>query len=226
MAAYRTEIELKAKYRFDLTQERLVYVAMLIKEKRAVGHMGPGLDTVANADCRSRRSAASNNLTPERVAQAKAAADETAEHSELCRRLGPVSIPARPPLVFDQRRQAKLTVLRLFDRGELVAQCNISLLPAAEEKPVSLAEFQQRRAKVAGQELRPVHQRLRSRPTKPATHVLARGGPWRGRRFADRMGLLPGQDPQGKRVSLAFTYEQSLGERFAQADRALVGHCG
>ena len=37
--------------------------------------------------------------------------------------------------------EPKLTVLRLVDRGELVAQCNISPLPKLE-KPIPLAEFQ------------------------------------------------------------------------------------
>ena len=42
-----TQIELKAKYNFDLQSKRINYFALLVKEKRSVGHVGPGLDVVA-----------------------------------------------------------------------------------------------------------------------------------------------------------------------------------
>ncbi len=46
-AGVGTQIELKAKYNFDLQSKRINSLAMLVKEKRAVGHVGPGLDVVA-----------------------------------------------------------------------------------------------------------------------------------------------------------------------------------
>ena len=50
-----TEIELKAKYEYDLQQKRITWFALLIKEKRAVGHVSPGtLSTARNS--RGKRS--------------------------------------------------------------------------------------------------------------------------------------------------------------------------
>jgi hypothetical protein len=220
VAGVATEIELKAKYRFDLGQERLIYVALLIKEKRAVGHVGPGLDTVAKVLMSITPIASSNNLTPERIAQAQAAADEVAQTLSYAAASGQFQFEydRRWFLTSDDKR---LTVLRLLDRGELVAQCNISLLPAADKKPVSLAEFQSDVQKSLGKNFGKFTSA--SQNTSPAGYavlrVVAQGV----------VGELPIEwvyylvaDPQGKRVSLAFTYEQNLGERFGQADRALV----
>jgi len=220
VAGVSTEIELKAKYRFDITQERLVYVALLIKEKRAVGHVGPGLDTVAKVLISITPIGVSNNLTPERVAQAKAAADEVAELLSYAATSGQFQFQydRRWFLTSDDKR---LTVLRLLDRGELVAQCNISLLPAAAKKPVSLAEFQSDVQKSLGKNFGKFTSASQS--TSPAGYAVLRLV------AHGVVGELPIEwvyylvaDPQGKRVSLAFTYEQTLGERFGQADRALV----
>ena len=220
VAGVSTEIELKAKYRYDVKQERLVYVALLIKEKRAVGHVGPGLDTVAKVLMSITPIGASNNLTPERVAQAKAAAEEAAETLSYAAASGQFQFQydRRWILTSDDKR---LTVMRLLDRGELVAQCNISLLPAADKKPVSLAEFQSDVQKSLGKNFGKFTSASQS--TSPAGYAVLRLV------AHGTVGELPIEwvyylvaDPQGKRVSLAFTYEQTLGERFGQADRTLV----
>ena len=42
-----TEIELKAKYRFDLKRGRIDWFALLVKEDRSIGHVADGVDAVA-----------------------------------------------------------------------------------------------------------------------------------------------------------------------------------
>lgn len=215
-----TEIELKAKYRFDMQQARISFVALLVKEKRAVGHVGPGLDTVAKLIMTITPKSASENLTAVVLAQVPK------KLTEEVSALGYAAASGQFRFQHDRRwyltsDDAKLTVLRLLDRGELVAQCNISLLHGGKKTPVTLAEFQQdvqhSLAKNFGQF---VHA---SQSTSEAGYsvlrVVAHG----------TVSQLPIewvyyliQDPQGKRLTLAFTYEQSLTERFGQADRALV----
>ena len=67
-AGVGTQIELKAKYNFDLQTRRINYFAMLVKEKRAVGHVGPGLDVVAKLLVKVTPITESVHLTPEVVA--------------------------------------------------------------------------------------------------------------------------------------------------------------
>lgn len=215
-----TEIELKAKYRFDLARGRLVYLAMLIKEKRAVGHIGPGLDTVAKLIVSMTPIEKSSHLTQEVVARTKAELTPDAESLDYAAVSGQFRFPydRRWHLTVDD---AKLAILRLMDKGELVAQCNVSILPSEKKSPVTLAEFQQDVQTSLGKNFGQFTNASQS--TNEAGYavlrVVAHGV----------VSELPIewvyyliQDSQGKRVSLAFTYEQDLAERFAQADRAMV----
>ena len=215
-----TEIEVKAKYRFDLARGRVVYLAMLIKEKRAVGHIGPGLDTVAKLIVSMTPIEKSIHLTPELVARTQPELTPELESLDYSAVSGQFRFPydRRWHLTVDD---AKLAILRLMDKGELVAQCNVSMLPGEKKSPVTLAEFQHDVQTSLGKNFGQFTNASQS--TNEAGYsvlrVVARGV----------VSELPIewvyyliQDPQGKRVSLAFTYEQDLAERFAQADRAMV----
>jgi hypothetical protein len=57
-----TEIEFKARYTFDLNLKRIILFALLVKEKRSVGHVAPGFDTVAKQIVRIRPNATSEVL--------------------------------------------------------------------------------------------------------------------------------------------------------------------
>jgi hypothetical protein len=215
-----TEIELKAKYRYDVVHQRIIFLALLIKEKRAVGHVGPGLDTVAKVLMKLVPIGTSEHLTPQAVAQVPAA------HSPQMLRLGYVSTSGEFQFWHDRRwyltsDDAKLTVMRLLDRGELVAQCNVSLLHGGKKAPVTLAEFQHDVQTSLGKNFGQFTSASQSASAAGYTvlRVVARGA----------VAQVPiewiyylVEDPQGKRVTLAFTYEQSLTERFAQADREVV----
>ena len=42
-----TEIELKGRYKFDLKSKRITWLALLVKEKRSIGSIAPGVDVTA-----------------------------------------------------------------------------------------------------------------------------------------------------------------------------------
>jgi hypothetical protein len=214
-----TEIELKIKYKFDLAQRRITNFAMLIKEKRAVGHIGPGLDTVAKVLIKIAPISESPNLgakvlqsVPKQATPELLALDYT---------------PGNGLFRFDYDRrwyvtadEAKLAVLRLLDRGELVAQCNISALPVVK-KPVTLAEFQHDIERTLDKNF---GQFTSAHQTTNETGYLVYRVAAQG-----TVGQLPiewiyylVQDRKGHRVSLAFTFQESLRERFAAADRGML----
>jgi hypothetical protein len=215
-----TEIQLKAKCRFDLNEKRITYLALLIKEKRAVGHIGPGLDTVAKLIVKINPAAGSDNLTAEAIDNVPAALSPELSNLSYTAQGGQFH------LLHDRRwfltsDDPKLAVFRLVDRGELVAQCNISAIAAGQKKLVTLAEFQRDVQNSLGKNFGQFASA--SQTTHEAGYtvlrVVARGA----------VSQLPIEwvyyliaDGKGHKVSLAFTLEESLQDRFAQSDRALA----
>ena len=117
--------------------------------------------------------------------------------------------------------EKNVAILRLVDRGELVAQCNISPITDVQ-KQLTLADYQ-----------REIQQSLGERFGQflEATEDASEAGYTVFRAVASgKVADLEIQwiyylltSPDGERVSLAFTLESSLAERFAAADRELVG---
>ena len=214
-----TDIELKFKYKFDVAAKRITSFAMLVKEKRAIGHIGPGLDTVAKVLVKISPIIASEHITREVVGQLPKTS--TPELLELA--YTPQGRQFR--FQYDRRwyvtdDEAKLAVLRMVDRGELLAQCNLSALPTTA-KPLTLAEYQRDVERSLGKNFGQFTGAVQS--VNDAGYAVFRVV------VHGTVSQLPiewiyylVQDRQGRRVSLAFTLEQSLRERFADADRRVV----
>lgn len=214
-----TEIELKVKIKFDMTARRITQFAMLIKEKRAIGHVGPGLDTVAKVIINVSPIPHSQTLT----ATVLQSVPQATAPEQLALAYSPKGGQFR--FQYDRRwylteDEPKLAVLRLVDRGELVAQCNISALPKLE-KAVPLAEFQRDVERTLGKNFGKFV--AAGQTINEAGYALFRVV------VHGEVGGLPiewiyylVQDRAGHRVSLAFTLEQSLTDRFAATDRAIV----
>jgi hypothetical protein len=214
-----TEIELKIKYKFHLSSGRISAAALLIKEKRDVGHLGPGLDTVAKVIVRIAPKQTSPHLTGSLIRQIpKSTTPKLLELSY---------VPQGGQFRFDYDRRwyvtgddPKLAVLRMIDHGELLAQCNLSALPKLK-KPITLAEFQRDVERSLGNNF--------GRFTSAGQRVNEAG-------YAEFRVVVQGkiselpiewiyylvQDRQGRRVSLAFSLQQSVSQRFAEADRRVV----
>ncbi len=214
-----TDIELKIKYRFDLRTKRITQFAMLVKEKRAVGHIGPGLDSVAKLIVRITPIAQSQNLSPAVISQVPR------ENPPELLALGYTPRGSQYRFQYDRRwyvttDEARLTVLRMVDRGELVAQCNISALPDVK-KPVPLAEFQKDIERTLDKNFGQfVSATQKVNEAGYAVFRVVVHGEVGGLPIEWIYYLI--QDRQGHRVSLAFTLEQELLERFAAADVAMV----
>jgi YD repeat-containing protein len=120
------------------------------------------------------------------------------------------------------RDEVDLSVLRFLDRGELIAQCNISpldQLPA--DRRFTLEEFQGEVERALGKNFG----RIDSAVERKTAHglrlmkVVAEG----------TVSELPIQwryylaiDPEGHRVALTYTLESKLIERFADADMMMI----
>lgn len=213
-------IQLKAKYRFDMEAGRITWLALLIKEEREAGAVGPGLDVVARLQMKITPGVQSPQLA------AAAAPNRSEEPSELLTRLAYTSPDAAWEMTYDRRwilisERKELTIFRMADEGDYVAQCNISFTPAAAGPSVTLAQFQddirEALGKSFGQFVRASESITEAGYTMYRVEVQgqASGVPmeWIYYRLVDK--------PPRQMVAL-FTVEPNMAEKFRDADRQLV----
>jgi hypothetical protein len=216
-----TRIEVTAKYNFDLDASYISWLAMSLKEDRAVGHAEPGLNVTARLRVSIGNVDASAELSDTALADLPLIPDQGNTLLAL------TSDPSG--FRFLHHRNWKVMVdrtdvmiLRLVERGELIAQCNISRLPdALPEKQLSLSSFQADVRRVLDQnfgQFADMNESKTDRGLRMLRVVVAGIA-------AD----LPIQwnyyhvtDEQGRQASLVFTMDAKLVERFGGADQMVV----
>ena len=216
-----TEIELKAKYHFDTKLKRITALVLAVKENRSIGHVGPGVDVVAKLKL------AITPIKPSPGLQAAIKEKLTVEPTTELTRLEHVAPDGTFRFACDRRwylttDDRNMVVLRLIDRGNLVAQCNISpALRRSPEKPMSLEQYQQDVKHTLGKRAEQIVSAAEYSDAagQLVYRVVARGEveklpiEWRYYLIAA---------PNGRRTALSFTVEGELAERLGTSDRELV----
>lgn len=216
-----TEIEVAGKYKFDLLERRITWFALLIKERRSIGHVGPGIDAVAKLQMRIIPGAETPHLDPDVVAES--AFTPSAELLQL----EYTSAPGQFRLAFDRRwhvmvDDAEVLAMRMVDRGDLVAQCNVSPLPRTRPESLpTLARFQQDIKRSLDKHF--VQFVQASESTSPRGYRVYRVV------VSGEVAQLPIQwnyylvaDPSGRHTVLAFSVEAEMVELLGQSDAAIV----
>ncbi len=233
-----TELEFKAKY--EVQEGHVALFGLLIKEKRSVGHVSPGLDVVAKVIMQISPLSHSDHLIPDELA--KLPAKPTVELKRLVFQPKDSAYQLRYDREwFVTTEDRELSVLRLMDRGEFIAQCNMSplgnlssqgnLAPAGSLPPpandnkaklMTLEDFQRDVQHALGKKFGQFVQASEAGRSSQGGHlyrVVVQGEqadlPIRWIYY-----LIVGT--QGNRVSLAFTLEDKLADRFGSADTELV----
>lgn len=222
-----TEIDVTGRYQFNLTTGRIVWFGLLLKEERAVGHIGPGVDWTAKLQMTIQPGGSS----PELVAAA----------------LGGLPLRATPGstlLVYDSPNggwqflhdrkwftvsdTGNIAILQRVDRGELVAQCKISTLEGTPSD-ITIGRFQndiQRGLDKSFKRFVSASQRTNSAGYQEYNVVVEGSVPVTLDKQEQELPihwiyyLL--SDGQGRRLVVAFVVEASLLERFGGADRELL----
>lgn len=216
-----SDLEIKGKLNFDLKRRAVTWLTLAIQEKRAIGHTQPGFDVVT----RLRMVAAPSSAAPEVSDQSLTGLPTTAASGQALIEL--TSEKAGFQLAHDRRwgvmvERHDTTMLRLVDRGDLIAQCNISPLPAFTKGEVlTLEGFQNDVKQALGKNFGTV--------VEAAQEAGEDGLTVQRITVSGTAGELPIQwtyyhlfDAKGHRASLVFTIEGKLVERFAQIDRELI----
>jgi hypothetical protein len=220
VAGVSTEIQLEGSAVFDFKHKCLTSIQMRIKERRPAGYIGPQMDIEANVEVQIEPREKSEYLTPAVLKEA-ADLDPFAQPLLLRSEFGAFH------LIYDRRwhvtrNEAERTVMRLIDRGELVAQCNLTPLPRLDEgKTVTIEEFQAEIQKSLGK---------RFDHFETVAEGKGAGGIKVLKVFvAGIVSDIPIQwryylviAPDGHRLAITYTLENELVQRFADADAAMT----
>jgi hypothetical protein len=227
-----TEIELDGKGMFDLDKNRLVSIQLRIKERRSPGFVSPGFRVVATLKMDISALAGSDQLT-EDIAKSIAAepSPSTVEsRGEAAAESAPLALQSKAgayQLLYDRRwhltrDEPELAVLRFVDRGELIAQCNISpLAKLPAETRFTLENFQSDVEHVLGERLARFDSAA-ERKTSTGLRLLKVVVEGTASDLSIEWRYYLAIDPEGRRVALTFTMESNLVDRFANADQMIV----
>ena len=173
-------IQINSKYSYNIQQGRITWFALAVKEKRSIGHASPGFEVTARL-----------RMAIELLEESPQLEDPLLEEVPLTIEVGSVLLEHKSPkgefaIMHDRRwhplsESGHVTVLRMIDRGELVAQCNISRLPDLPAgKHIQIEELQTDIQKGAHRSFRSISRGLatndRDRPARAAGNCRGQCG--------------------------------------------------
>lgn len=215
-----TDIQLSGDIRYDLRWKHLTWVQLTIQERRDVGPVS--VPYVARADVRMLVSPLEGesrlSAIPQEIAQQDA---PQAAHLRFASETAGLEILHDRHWHLTEERPQRAT-FRLIENGKVIAQCNLSRLPALPNgKQLALEEFQSDIQQALGDQFAEFESATKNvrNDGQPALRVTARG-------------IIEGvpirwiyyhvSNPSGQRAAYVFTLADELQEKFAQRDRLLV----
>lgn len=216
-----TEIDLKAKYQFNLNSGRITWFGLLVQEKRSVGHVGTGLDVVARLQMSISQIADSPQLTN------AALRDTPLVPTDDLTRISYESPEGGWRFLNDRRwfitsDENDRAALRLIDRGELVAQCNIGSLDKVEpDRLIDLTQFQDDVRRGLGDNFGQFVS-AGQRPNEANYRVFQVVADGQSHDVPIRWIYYMLADQYGRQAVFAFIVEGNLIERFGRSDQELL----
>ncbi|MBX3442242.1 MAG: hypothetical protein KF774_07525 [Planctomyces sp.] len=228
------EIGIRGTLEFEIAAGAFRGAKLVYKVKSAIGAVSPGLEADVAVQMRSVAASGSGRLTDEFVGQLPIAAPAGA--LDLAFDAAPWGVRLRHPrdwflfhAVLDGSPQ--VAILRLLDRGSLIAQCNLSPVPAAKAgQHTPLDQFEADIRASLGSRLKDITAREEvSLGTGFRTfRVVAEGGYSLKNAQGDDLKI-PAHwiyylcaAPNGQQVSFVFAVESNLLEQLGSRDEELV----
>lgn len=215
-----TEIKLSGHYLFDLKRDFVTQLELEQKEKRSVGPVTPGIDIVASVRLKRGLSAAVGPLDDATVATIPLEMDESLLMLELRTPWNLRFQHGRGWHVFHQSGQ--VAVLRLLDKGSLIAQCNISKITDAKPgRHTSEEQFQKDIRSALGEKLKEISQaELLTRDDKEFRYRVTAIGESNGLAMTWLYYLCA--DQSGHQVAFVFAVETKLLDRLSNRDLGMI----
>lgn len=216
-----TDVKLRARTVFSLKERRPLTFAMTWREVRSIAHAEPGFDVTATI-----------RLAISRIDESEALADDRIAALPKKYRMEMGLLKYESPnkdFRFVQDRRWFVTapdetgaVLKLIDRGELVAQCSLVRLPRLQEKEeytldAYKAEVQEKLGESFGRFVD-----TKEFETKHGVRVMKLQVDGLAQELEMRWIYYHLSEPTGQRVAMIFVYEPQFEATFGDADRWVV----
>ena len=215
-----TDIKLSGHYLFDLKRSFITQLELEQKEKRSVGPVTPGMDIVARVLLKRALAADEGPLDDATVASIPLEMDESLLMLELRTPWNLQFQHGRGWHIFHQ--SGRVAVLRLLDKGSLIAQCNISKI--ADAKPgrhTSEEQFQKDIRTALGEKLKEVAQaELLTRDDKEFRYRVTAVGESNGLAMTWLYYLCA--DQSGHQVAFVFAVETKLLDQLGNRDLGMI----
>jgi hypothetical protein len=216
-----SDIELAGKLNFDFPRRAVTWLALGYKENRAIGHAQPGYNVAAKVRMIVAPIGAAAVVSDQALARLPLEATPATTLVEFTAESAGFRLAHdRRWNVMTDRRDG--TILRLVDRGDLIAQCNISPLPTLPAgQQLSLAAFEGDVKGTLGKSFGQIVEAAQEEADGlRILRVIVSGAT---SDLPIQWSYCHVSDSAGNRLALVFTIEGSLVERYAQIDRELVG---
>ncbi|MBX7165301.1 MAG: hypothetical protein K1X74_03040 [Pirellulales bacterium] len=219
VAGVATEVEVKAKAVFDLESARLTWVALLTKEKRSIGHVGPGLELTARLQMKVVPAEQPELLADEVLEQLPEAPAPELLQLEFRSDSGYAFAYDRRWHVISQSPES--AIFRLVDRGDMVAQANVSLVTATADRPTSLESFRAQVEQSLGKSIEQIVEASEGKTSSELTiNKVVAQGKVDGLAVEWHYYLVTG--PNGRQVVFAFTMEADAVARLGELDAQMA----
>lgn len=234
-----TDIELKGKLLVDTSHaEKPLPKSLLlaIKEQRGASYVDPGVDVVAKLKLTIAPLTESNLLTSEIIEQAKLPQTDS---DAISAPLEYFSDSKGFRFQYDRRwhitrEEPALLVMRLVNRGELVAQCNVAPtslpLPSGEGRGegaesaaagLALSDFQTQVQDALGK-LFGQFEKAKQSATESGLRVLEAVADGTAQELPIQWRYYMVHDKQGRALTVVFTMEAPQAQQFADQDTPIV----
>jgi len=217
-----TDIELDAIYNFDRDLGQVTWLAMSLKEQRAIGHAEPGIDATARLRIALTPIDEPPHLTDAALAGLPLDHHEGSELIEFRSQEGGFRfVHGRGWQVMVDRHD--VAILRLIERGDLIAQCNASSLPPLKPgQHLQLAAFQTDVERALGDKFGQFTEASQL-TTDSGLRVLRAVVSGVVSELPIHWTYYHISNDKGRQMALVFTLDARLTERFAEADQMLIG---
>jgi len=217
-----SEMKVRVKYQFDLTKRRITWLGLLIEEDRSLSHVGPAMKLIAQVLLVIEPDVAPKILLDSRVNQLSM---EPSEQLLLLR----YEAPERGPWMFSHDRrwyvildEPNNTKIRMLNKGELISQCDIAVMPKVNTSSITTLETFQKDLKTGlGEnfgEIVSASQRVNENKYRELRVIIDGTAEDLSLRWV--YYLLT--DSEGNQALLAFVIQADMLEIFGQSDLELV----
>jgi hypothetical protein len=215
-----SDIELKGKLLIDLSNRLPKSLLLAIKEERGIGHVGFGLDVVAKLKLTIAPQEEPKFLTAETLASTKLPETDQAPPLEYR------SDAKGYRFLYDRRwhitrEEPELVVMRLVERGDMIAQCNIAPSTKALEKPVELIQFQNDVQSALGKMFNRF-ERASERGTDSGLRILQTTVAGSAQELPIQWRYYLIHDHDGRGLTMIFTLEEPLVQQFGTQDKPII----